>query len=120
VKWSRWLADTLPGTRKRVELRTPESSSPRNDGRNTGGAHWQPVLSRHGLHGATAFVRSPVEVIHVEFLREAKYSIPATCADTVVLFNIWDVGSAKAVEGAGARGACNGECRLESERLRRR
>jgi len=27
VKWSRWLAETIPGTRRRIEFKVPGSSS---------------------------------------------------------------------------------------------
>jgi len=44
VKWSHWLAENIPGTRRRVELQGARISSQRNAGRSFNKelrAHWQ-------------------------------------------------------------------------------
>jgi 2-methylisocitrate lyase-like PEP mutase family enzyme/pimeloyl-ACP methyl ester carboxylesterase len=83
VKWSRWLAETIPGTRRRIELDGARIFFPEERWTELNAelrAHWQAADEGRAERFRALHVRG----------------------DPLVLFNVWDAGSAKAVAATGA------------------
>jgi 2-methylisocitrate lyase-like PEP mutase family enzyme/pimeloyl-ACP methyl ester carboxylesterase len=111
VKWSRWLADTIPGTQNRVEFKGGRTFFPEErwaEFNKQLRAHWQAVQQGGPTVGTS---RSPLYQASTRADQKRKtkdfrsFHIPGK---PLVLFNIWDAGSAKTVAKAGAKAIATG------------
>jgi methylisocitrate lyase len=113
VKWSRWLADTIPGTRRRVEFKGariffPEERWGEFDKELR--AHWR-AAQEDGVTISASTSRSPLrqEKKVADQMRKAdEFRALHIPGKPLVLFNIWDAGSAKTVAQGGARAIATG------------
>jgi 2-methylisocitrate lyase-like PEP mutase family enzyme len=108
VKWSHWLANNIPGTTRRVEFKGarvffPEErwrSSTRNFA-HTGGRHNR--RRRHDNHKHFALAVYEEKRMGDQAHKAEQFRALHIPGKPLVLFNIWDAGSAKAVAAGGAK-----------------
>ena len=99
VKWSRWLANAIPGTRHRVEVQGARIFFPEERW-----TEFNQELRGHWQAAAGGSVRVDQEKKIADQAGKAEqFRALHVRGEPLVLFNIWDVGSAKAVASAGAK-----------------